>query len=92
MQKLVALEQIKGLFSKIVYAEKYDEVEETINRIGVSQFKNLRTSELFDCRNERVGLVDDFIIINYIPEIKKKSTDYVRAKQKYEKEVQLNLF
>lgn len=58
MQKLVALEEIKGLMSGIVYAKKYDSVEQTIIRDGVSQYKNLLTGELFDARNEKVGIVD----------------------------------
>lgn len=55
MPKLVALVEVKGLFSGIVYANKYDEVELTIERIGVSQYRNLRTGELIDAANEKIG-------------------------------------
>lgn len=67
--KFVAVEQIKGLFSGIIYAEKFDEVELTIERLGVSQFRNLRTGDLFDARNERCQHLEDTTITEQKPRL-----------------------
>jgi hypothetical protein len=74
MKKLVALEKIHGLFSKITYAERHDELEfihDHDDEIGF--YRNLRTNEPFHTRKERVGEIEQANILFFVETEKKDS-------------------
>ena len=73
MTKLVALERIYGLFSNITYAEKHDEVELIkYHDEQVGFYRNLRTSEPFHAKKERIGEVEIADIFLFVETEKKK--------------------
>lgn len=93
-QKLVILQRIKSYTSDRVYAEKYDRVffekyhDESFVFVTV-----LRTREKLVVRKELIGLVDKYVINNYVPVKEKAKETYSRAQgTTFEKTNQLNLF
>jgi hypothetical protein len=74
MKKLVALEKIEGMFSKITYAHKGDELQFIKEHDDdISMYRNLRTHEPFHCRNEKVGEVEQSEFFLFVDEEKVKT-------------------
>jgi hypothetical protein len=82
MKKLVALEKVFGLFSKITYAERHDQIEyikDHDNEIGF--YRNLRTGEPFHCRKEKIGYIEQSDIMLLIEkDTTKKKNSYTKAR------------
>jgi hypothetical protein len=92
MKKLVALEQIKGLASKTIYAEKHDELEFLSQHDDeISCYQNLRTGEKFHCRTKRVAEIEHEDIILFV-ETEQKQIKANNKKRDVGSENQLNLF
>lgn len=94
MKKLVALEKIFGMFSKITYAEKHDELDflkDHDHEIGL--YRNKRTNEPFHARKEKVAEIDQSDIFFFVEETKKKQVNHKsKSKQKEADTNQQELF